>query len=123
MSEYTLIASIQSTRVLYTLFWSQMFGVFDSDLAVNYVTFGSDQQQLVGNPNGRHDVAAAPCSGSSILSMSTVTFLPIAVNLELKYCTSSESQRNVDSNDVSSIRKYYQLFTHEVATLSTNFKD
>jgi len=41
---------------------------------------GSDQQKLAGNPNGRHDVAtAAPCSGTSILHMSNVTFLPIAL--------------------------------------------
>jgi len=29
---------------------------FDSNLEVNYVTFGSEHQKLVGNPDRRHDV-------------------------------------------------------------------
>jgi len=47
---------------------------FDSNLAVNYVTFGSDHQKLVGNPNGRHDVAAAPCNGTSIIHFACVNW-------------------------------------------------
>ena len=64
---------------MHTLIGHNDLAFFDSDLAVNYVTFGSDHQKLVGDPNGRHDVAAAPCSGTSILHVSTVTFLPIAL--------------------------------------------
>jgi len=72
MSDYTLIASKKSTQLLHTLFGSQWFGIFDSSLAVNYATFGSDLQKLVGNRNGRHDVTCTPCSGTSILRTSTV---------------------------------------------------
>jgi len=62
---------------------------FDSDLAENYVTFGSDHQKVVGNPNGYYEVTAAPCSGTSILHMSTVTFCQllsnISIDLKLEY--------------------------------------
>ena len=50
MPDYTLIASKQLTLMLPTLFGSQWLSVFDSDLAENYVTFGSDHQKFVGKP-------------------------------------------------------------------------
>jgi len=83
--DYTLIASKQSTWLCIHCLGRNELELFDSNLAVNYVTFGSDHQTLVGNPNGRHDVATAPCSGTPILRVSTVTFLPIALKLELEY--------------------------------------
>jgi len=65
--------------VAYFVWIATIWHFFASDLAVNYVTFGSDHQKLVGNPNSRLDVTAALCSGTSILRLSTVTFLPIAL--------------------------------------------
>jgi len=56
MYDCTLIVNKQSTRLLHTLFGSQLFGVFVSDLAVNYVTFGSEHQKLVGIHDRHHDV-------------------------------------------------------------------
>jgi len=45
-----IIQKCSEVRTLHTLFGSQWFGVSDSNLAVNYVTFGSKHQKLVGNP-------------------------------------------------------------------------
>jgi len=42
MSDYTLTASKESTWPLHTLCVSKWFGIFVSDLAVNYVTFGTE---------------------------------------------------------------------------------
>jgi len=39
-----------------------------------------------------------------------------SIDLELEYGISTKSQCNVDSNDVLSIRKYYQLYTYESNT-------
>jgi len=89
MSDYTLIASKRSTRLLHTLFGLQWFGVSDSNLTVNYVMFGSDNQKLVGNRNGRYDVAAAPCSRTSILHVQLLHFCQLlsnpSIDLELQY--------------------------------------
>ena len=115
MSDYTLIASKQSIRLLtytlHTLFGSQWFGVF-------WQRFGSDHQNLVANLNGRHDVTAAPCSRTSILHVSTVTFLPTAQTptSTSNLSTYLERQSNIDSNDALSVWKYYQLLMHESNT-------
>jgi len=67
---------------------------FDSNLAVNYVTFGSDHQKLVGNLNGRHDIATAPCSGTSILCVNCYIFVNCSQTpaSTLKVSISLESQ-------------------------------
>jgi len=65
--------------LLHTFLGRNDLEIFDSNLAVDYIMFGSDHQKLVGNPNSLHDIAAAVCSGKSILRMSTVTFLPNAL--------------------------------------------
>ena len=61
MSDYTLIASNQHGCCLLCLGRNDL-AFFDSDFAVNYVTFGSDHEKLVGSLNGGHDVAATLCS-------------------------------------------------------------
>jgi len=66
-----------------------------------------------------HVAPNALCSGMSILHVSTVTFF---ANCSQKPASTSnlskspESQWNVDSNNVLSIWKYYQFFTHESNT-------
>ena len=110
VSDYTLIASKQSTPLLHTLFGSQWFGIFDSDLAVNYITFGSEQWKLVGNCD--HHPDAALCSGMSILRVSTYIFANFSWNptSTLNLTVSLESQWNVDSSDTE-IQKYYRNIT------------
>ena len=114
MLDYTLRASKQSTQLLHTLFGLQWFGIFWQwfDSKLRYA--GSEHRKLVGNPNGRHDITAAPCSRTSILRVSSVTFLPIA--LKAQHRPRTWVQWNIYSNDILSIQKYYQLFTHESNT-------
>jgi len=61
MLDYTLIASKLSTRLLtYTLhivcLCHNDSAFFDSNLAVNCITFGSQCRKLVGNPGGSLDI-------------------------------------------------------------------
>jgi len=48
---------------------------FDSDLAVNYVTFGSEHQKLVGNPDRHPDATPLHRAAECPFCVSTVTFL------------------------------------------------
>jgi len=61
-----------------------------------------------------------PHSPSKMAARSVQTFLHdrrrILRYVTLRYAVLSESQRIVDSNDIESVRKYYQLFTHQSNT-------
>ena len=113
MSDYTLIASKQSTRKLHTLFGSQWYGVF-------WQCFGSKLSYIwQWAPKTSWQLWSSPCSGTSILHVSTVVFFanfspnPTSTS---NLTVSSESQWNIDSNGVLSVQKYYQLLTHESNT-------
>ena len=55
MLDYTLIASKQHDCCILCLGHNDL-AFFDSDLAVNYVVFGSEHQKLTGNHDCRRDV-------------------------------------------------------------------
>ena len=57
--------------------------------------------------------AAGRAAGMAIVRVLSGTFLYTSI---LNLTISSESQRNLDSNDILSVRKYCQLFTHESNT-------
>ena len=56
MSDYTLIASKQHVCCILSLGHNDL-AFFDSNSAVNYVTFGCEHQKLVGNRDRRPDAA------------------------------------------------------------------
>ena len=96
----------------------QWFGIFWQRFGsmVNYVVW-QWAPIFIWQPNGRDDIAASLCSGTSILRVSTVTFLPIAIkpsiDLELEYIYRKSMKHRFHR---LSVRKYCQLFTHESNT-------
>jgi len=70
--------------MLHTLFGSQWFSIFDSDLAVNYITFGSDHQILVGNPMVAMTSPLHRAAESILLHFCQLLSNP-SIDLELEY--------------------------------------
>jgi len=111
MLDYILIASKQSTRMLHTLFGSEWFGIFYSDLPEHYVTFGSDHQKLVGNPmvammSPLHRAVERPFCMCQLLHFCKLLSNPAWTSNSMKH----------RFQQLLSVRKYYQLFIHELGT-------
>jgi len=51
-----------NTTVAYFVWVTMIWRFFDSDLALNYVKFGSEHRKLVGNHDRRPDTAPMQCA-------------------------------------------------------------
>ena len=64
--------------------WEPCFAFFDSNLAVNYVAFGSDHQKLVGNPMVSMMSPEHPLHVCQLLHFCQLLSKP-RIDLELEY--------------------------------------
>ena len=81
----------------------------DSDLAVNYVTFGSEHRKFAGNRDHHPDAARVNC-------YIFFKFL-IKTNIDLELDCIFRKPMKHRFNNVLSKRKYSQLFMHESNTV------